>query len=167
MNKLLCILLIAGTITAMQTPQHQLFMEVHKDYPNVATVRSLLAQRVKPVESEELLDTAAMSDAKVGVATLLIEAGWSLNSRTHLGETPLHTAVQFFNENMIRRLVDRGADVNAQTNTKKTPLHYLFYFHKHKNIKPIKDLLLAHGANLQLTDNNRNRVCDLIAKHQQ
>ena len=58
------------------------------------------------------------------IIELLIKNGAEINSQDKFGNTPLHNATSFVEENddVISLLLDKGADVNAENYKKWTPL---------------------------------------------
>jgi ankyrin repeat protein len=54
---------------------------------------------------------------------LLLASGANIESRTHDGWTPLHSAANWGNVHEVDELLDRGAKVNALTKGRQTPLH--------------------------------------------
>lgn len=57
--------------------------------------------------------------------------------------TPLHTAVFFSKQKLLKYLLQRNADVNSLDSTGSTPLHYV---HRNKEPSETIDLLLEHNA---------------------
>jgi ankyrin repeat protein len=69
------------------------------------------------------LHTAAQN-GRTDLATILLDAGASPNSRARQGETPLHVATAENKLEVVELLLKRGADPNAQTLWGKPPLDY-------------------------------------------
>ena len=64
--------------------------------------------------------------------------------------TPLHTAVFFSKQKLLKYLLQRNADANYLDSTGSTPMHYV-----HRNKEPTEtiDLLLEHNAFVLLKNN--------------
>ncbi|MEM9220393.1 MAG: ankyrin repeat domain-containing protein [Cyanobacteria bacterium P01_F01_bin.150] len=80
---------------------------------------------------------------------LLLDKGADVNIRNRFGETPLHEAVQNFNEAAIPLLLAAGADINAEDDKGKTPLMKLdeSNYSEYKYLGPaIREKLIAAGA---------------------
>ncbi len=61
--------------------------------------------------------------AAVDIASLLLEAGAEVNTRTDYGSTPLHSAARSGDTAMVSVLLGGGADATAQSPGGATPLH--------------------------------------------
>ena len=75
------------------------------------------------------------------------------------GKTPLHLAVQWSDQEVVKQLIDRGADVSARDDDGLTPLQWLrvrtrdrYYVNDSKFIKNVLDLLLSKGAEIDSQD---------------
>jgi len=79
-------------------------------------------------------------------AKMAIQAGADVNAKDIKGHTPLHYAVYFDKEEMIRLLVDSKADVNAQDSSGDTPLHLAMG----KRNETFANYLAQHGANFTI-----------------
>ncbi|PTB37383.1 hypothetical protein M441DRAFT_112040, partial [Trichoderma asperellum CBS 433.97] len=66
------------------------------------------------------------------------------NARANDGRTPLHTAVDYGHEEVIRNLVRHGAELDAKDEDGQTPLHIAAM--KRPFPPPILQLLLDAGA---------------------
>ena len=65
--------------------------------------------------------------------------------------TPLHQAVRYGHENIVRLLLNSGANVNAYSQLYGTPLHWVAEV-GHQGIAVV---LLEHGANTHALDSHR------------
>src|SRR5262245_17340960 len=96
--------------------------------------------------------TLAVSDPRLNpgkdlaFAKMAIQAGADVNAKDIKGHTPLHYAVYFDKEEMIRLLVDSKADVNAQDSSGDTPLHLAM----RKRNETFANYLAQHGANFTI-----------------
>ncbi|KAK2733888.1 hypothetical protein FQN57_001938, partial [Myotisia sp. PD_48] len=77
-----------------------------------------------------------------------------LEKRTSWGNTPLHVAVKYGQEDFIQTLHDRGADINALNNDNQTPLHLAACYGAAPSISK---LLIDKGANIEAAD-KKNRT---------
>jgi len=105
-------------------------------------------------------------------AQALLEHGASVHRRSKNGQTPLHLASQHGLSGMVALLLKFGADMDAQDHDNMTPLHFavhlssepepernLFYDDDgetmHDKAVKVITLLLKHGVNVQVQNNNR------------
>ena len=56
------------------------------------------------------------------IATVLISHGASVDTRTHVGQTPLHVTVNNGHVDMAELLLSHGADIEARDKDAMTPL---------------------------------------------
>jgi ankyrin repeat protein len=101
-------------------------------------------------------------------AGVLLEHGASVHVWNKNGQTPLHLASQHGLSGMVALLLKFGADMDAQDDDNMTPLHFAvhlssepepdsdFLYHNTKYDKAVKviTLLLNHGVNVQVQNNN-------------
>lgn len=75
------------------------------------------------------------------LVSIFLAEGLEVDARNKDGQTPLHLAVRSGKGNIesVKLLIDAGADVNAKTKKGKSVL-------KRCNNKPVKELLIQHGA---------------------
>lgn len=94
---------------------------------------------------------------------LMIEKGCSITGdpADPLLRTPLHTAVQMQNLDIVCLLLQHKAPLEAAEITSLTPLHQAVMVKR----KDIVLLLLEHGANWRALDSQGNSVLDLAAKY--
>jgi ankyrin repeat protein len=100
----------------------------------------------------------ATSRLKLQMVELLLAQGADVNLRTDFGEMPLHAAVDYADEDMVRLLLTHGADVDGRVkrNTDagpgpvegETPLHYAAIGGRVELVS----LLLARGAEVNACD---------------
>lgn len=113
-----------------------------------------------------LLHLAAASD-NAALARRLIEQGADVNSHQagtedgDISDTPLHTAASKHSLNCLKILLNNHAKVNELNSLGRTPLHDVWY---DQNMLQLASLLLAHGADVNLCDNNNNTPLDDILK---
>jgi ankyrin repeat protein len=82
----------------------------------------------------------------------LISYGSDIRSRSHNGQTPLHTAAMEFNTQAVIQLLREGAPVNITNNDKKMPLDMLLIEgsgnYKQDLIFQIALILISYGADI-------------------
>jgi ankyrin repeat protein len=112
------------------------------------------------------------SDARsTAAAQVLLEHGASVHVRNKKGQTPLHLASQNGLSGIVALLLKFGADVDAQDDDNMTPLHFAVHLSseplfvggfirlgdpdaKHDKAVKVITLLLKHGVNVQVQNNN-------------
>lgn len=136
---------------------------------DLAKVKQLLAYNPKLVKAREdngdtpLLvacepDLVKLSDPLQGkqmcarknciaVAELLLACKADVNAKRQDGDTPLHCAVSYGNEDLVKLLLANKANANAKNWSGLTPLHYAFG----EDIEVVK-LLLASNADVNAKD---------------
>ena len=101
-------------------------------------------------------------------ARVLLDHGANVHERDKNGQMPIHKASQHCLSRIVEVLLKLGADVNAQDNNNITPLHFAVsssfqrgLYKSHLNDSPVlwsviktTKLLLEHGANLQMQNDN-------------
>jgi len=99
-------------------------------------------------------------EAAAGIVSALINAGAEINAVNEKGRTPLHYAAanEYGNNDDITRLLDAGAEVNAQDKEGRTALHWAAI----ENRTDIMQLLLKHGAQPGLEDQDGKTADDLL-----
>ena len=95
-----------------------------------------------------LMNAAAFGS--IETMKLLIDKGADVNARSAAGATALMWAVTDLAK--VRLLIDRGADVNAVSESGRTALLLAAMSDRSG---PIVRLLLSHGANAQVVDNEK------------
>ena len=93
------------------------------------------------------------------VASLLIERGADVNQRDADGFAPLDMAILCDRGDIAETLIQNGADINAADKIGYTALHFAI----EDNIKLV-NLLIKHGASVNVGDNNLLRPLHLSAK---
>jgi ankyrin repeat protein len=83
------------------------------------------------------------------VADLLENDLCRIQSKDPEGNSPLHIAVQYDHEKLVRLLIDFGAEINERNNNNSTPLHF-------GTCAPTANLLIDYGADIDAVDNNGN-----------
>ena len=91
----------------------------------LATVDPLILRAVRDNSSgHSLLHKAALFDSDSAVVSHLIQVGGcDVNAIDHVGQTPLHIAVQMGNLKLAKLLIEANADITLQDNTTRTPLY--------------------------------------------
>ena len=92
------------------------------------------------------LCTAAMRDADLTIARLLIDAGAELEATDCCGDSPLQTAVYFGQFQMAQQLLAAGANLTQRNTKGETALHIACH---RGNVRVLR-LLLSHGADPSL-----------------
>lgn len=137
---------------------------------NVSEIRSYLSKNFESLNDEvsdgfTLLHIAAMFGQEELVAFLLDRGAIvNKNANNQAGETPLHLAVLYRDEDTAARVADRlvanGAELNAPLKGGQTPLHHAVA----RGAKPVVETLIQAGADPMLKDRNGLSPMDL-AKH--
>jgi len=65
----------------------------------------------------------AVEQDKIDEVLELIEKGADTEARNEWGNTPLHTACCYNNNEIVLALIEKGADIEARNNIGWTPLH--------------------------------------------
>jgi len=106
---------------------------------------------------ETLLHKIAKKPRKdaLEIIELLLQAGADINSKTHIGETPLMVAFTESNREIFDFLLEKGADANMQDSFGETLLHRLAEGSRNDALEMI-ELLLAKGADANI----KNRIGD-------
>ncbi len=113
---------------------------------------------------------AFYDDTGTSAARMLLEHGASVHVRNKNGQTPLHLASQHGLSGMVALLLKFGADMDSQDDDNMTPLHFavhlssefdsgIFYDDddddtKYDKAVKVITLLLKHGVNVQVQNNN-------------
>lgn len=103
------------------------FLRTGETMLHVATLRGMLKSNTECVRL--LLQAGANPNVhcKVGIATPALDFGTKV-----IGETPLHRAAAFGDEEMIQSLVDYGADITATDAHGETPLTWYGRFQRRR-----------------------------------
>lgn len=112
--------------------------------------------------NEALIGGAAIY-GRVNILKALIEAGANPNAKIGTGITALHNAIYGRHESLVLELLKIKADVNSQTNIKTTPLMTAV----HMGLPNICSLLISHGANPFLQDNDGKTALSYAAKNKE
>ena len=75
--------------------------------------------------------------------------GGNIEETDHLGNRPLHIAIENLRFKIVEYLLKKGANVDAQNNEGDTPLHTAVRLHSYKLV----DFLLRAGASMSLQNN--------------
>jgi ankyrin repeat protein len=106
-------------------------------------------------------DFTALHHAKdKDVAEVLLAHGATVNAKTVLGITPLHTAAAAGRVGVVEYLLAHGANVNASHDDDgSTPLHWA----AGNGHSDVAEVLLAHGANVNAEDLFHDRETPLAS----
>ncbi len=107
----------------------------------------------QPTDLEKLMIRASKHGAVDAIDALLARQPSLIDARDTDGSTPLHCAAWKGNLEAVRALLDSGADIEAQNGNEHwggAPLHAA----AHGNQKPIAELLIARGANVNAVSCN-------------
>ncbi len=93
----------------------------------------------------------AAADARMDVASRLVDAGADVNAQDRRGRTPLHL-VPYMNDQrrLIAYLIDRGANLTATDRLGRTPLHAAV--EKTMWFRPWAEFLVCRGADPEARD---------------
>ena len=106
---------------------------------------------------------AALGEAHIEVAKLLLEHGANVDARNTTGETILLKVLsgpwpRRNLANIVRLLLEYGADVNARDGTLKTPLHLAEYGGEME----VAGMLVKHGADVNSQDNEGKTPLEIL-----
>ena len=71
-----------------------------------------------------------------------------ISEQAWCGDTALHRAVRFFENEVVPELVELGIDINTEGDMKQTPLHIAVNFNNFE----MAEWLIQNGANLVAID---------------
>ncbi|GKZ01441.1 hypothetical protein MPSEU_001094900 [Mayamaea pseudoterrestris] len=114
-----------------------------------------MSHSTPPPEWDLLLSAAQKNDSHQ--IQKMVASGVDPSHSNAVGQSALHIAALWGNVEAAEALLTAGANSNAQNRIMgSTPLHMAAQSNKAtvERMKEIVDLLLAHGANLQLVDSN-------------
>ena len=94
---------------------------------------------------------AALAGRHFQLAQVLHRNKSSVEPRSNLEKTPLHSAAYYGDLEMVQVLLEYGVDVDAQSRNRHTPLDFASR-NGHRNDPRVARLLIAHGAD----PNSRN-----------
>jgi hypothetical protein len=99
---------------------------------------------------------AALAGRHFELAQVLRRKGSSVNPRNdYYGNSPLHSAIDYMDLEMVQALVDCGADVNARRKGGDTPLLFALWGSPTRPTNPgVVGWLLNHGADPNVQDEN-------------
>lgn len=115
-----------------QTPLSQAAENGHIDVVNLLVKRDTITLHM------------LIQEGKQALIKLLLDAGYGVDKRNDLGQTPLHVATSIGNVELARELILSGADVNRENNYGMTPLRLAI---QTKSCDLIQELL-QHKSNM-------------------
>uniref|UniRef100_A0A158Q7M1 Eukaryotic translation initiation factor 3 subunit K n=1 Tax=Elaeophora elaphi TaxID=1147741 RepID=A0A158Q7M1_9BILA len=132
---------------------------VQNDNNNTA-YRMASSEEVKNAFVQELLQATAQSN--LGRVCQMISAGVSVDSidATDTGNTALHWAASYGNEDVVRILCQSGANVNALNTKNETPLHDAV----RRGSDAIVKCLLSNGADPSIKNGSGEDCYELATK---
>jgi ankyrin repeat protein len=133
---------------------------------NTELVKLLLDRGADAKAKSDVGDTvlhSAASRCDTEIATMLIEHGADVNAKITSGTTPLHNAAESGCEEVVKLLLSKGAEVDAQLLNDITPLFNAAGRGGGRNGKACVEILLAHGANINVTDEDGNTLLHTAA----
>ena len=113
---------------------------------------SVVELRLKYLEIEDIRNQAEITGRQVQTMMIPRLAFAS-------GDSPLHSAAQWGNLEIVKLLLQNGADVNAKNKWGETPLHYAAVF-DHKEIARV---LLDAGADINAKDNDGQTAFKVVS----
>jgi len=128
--------------------------------------RAQQSYTVHPYEFTPLIN--AVKNGRSAAVTLLLDKGADPTLADQDGSTPLHYLALSWNpeamENTIPLLLEKGANIDARNKLGRTPLMMTAY--NNRGQKKAAAILLSHGADPNLTDNQDNTFLQqLVAGH--
>ena len=108
----------------------------------IAIVAAVLVVGCGPPKPPDISIWEATAKGNIEAVKQHLIAGTDVNTKNHMGWTPLHNAAGFGQNEVAELLIAKGADVNAKDKDGATPLDGAIAF---KHIE-IADLLRKHGG---------------------
>lgn len=109
---------------------------------------------------------AASQNGHTAIVELLLENSANPNLINKLFQvTALHAAVSNGNIISVKLLLEASANVNKKNRNGKTPLHYAIRGGRKGINRELVKLLLEHGADTSIRDNQAMSVLDYISKY--
>jgi len=118
--------------------------------------------RAKSKHGETALHSAA-SRGDTEIAAMLIERGADVNAEISGGTTPLHQGSWNGHEEILKLLLAKGAEVDPKTTGGVTPLYQAAGPGAERHDKGCVEVLLAHGASVNVTDERGNTMLHTAA----
>jgi len=131
---------------------------VQRDYDFMETHSldlKLLSNHSQNQSGQFALHIAASQD-DLRMAKLLIAAGANVNATDFYGCTPLHNAAMDCAPRLCELLIESDANVNFVNDRGSTAFHYLTRWNDFEIAKPIIDLFIANGANINAVNNDQS-----------
>lgn len=113
-------------------------------------------------------------DCLLVVIRFLQEHGADVNAQDYDHRTPLSLVMQYEASNLARFLLENGADPELKNKSGKAPLHILLgiqdygwdrRYHNAGHILVVAQLLLEHGADVNVRDDDHNTPLFLAMRH--
>ncbi|MBC6415885.1 MAG: ankyrin repeat domain-containing protein [Bdellovibrionales bacterium] len=123
------------------------FAEDARDINGITALHQVVIEayiNFKKVDLEDVLNLINLSE---------------VNAKNNYGETALHLATKYGNEEIAELLLKNKADVNATDNRGKTALHHAFGY----GIE-METLFIENGTLVYVTDNKGQTVLDFAIK---
>ena len=124
---------------------------------DVSALKLLLEVHPDVIDQEPNLLDIACFEATVDVLCLLVEYGYDVDHRNHIGNTPLISAAISGNIQAAMYLLLQGADVNCLGFQHCSPLMFAAQYYQPKMVH----LLLAAGADTEIKDEFGRTALDL------
>lgn len=123
---------------------------------------SFLIQRGADVCQKDFQGTfplllAISADKNIEFVDLLLTSGADIKARGNLGQTVLHAACYWRNENIINFLIRRGAEISIENNEGETPFSMLHPEKYEKSNVPCIHLMIKETARRCVLDNRESK----------
>ncbi|KAL4914989.1 ankyrin repeat-containing domain protein [Aspergillus aurantiobrunneus] len=110
-----------------------------------------------------LLDADGVDiDSAESVVRILLDRGARVDGRDNEGQTPISYAAQLHLAEAVQKLLEKGAEVDCTDNVGRMPLSHAVDSQRKERedwpserLKNVVEILLAHGSNPALEDNER------------
>lgn len=100
----------------------------------------------------------AAKNSNFAMIKLLLDRGAEVDTRDHLGRTPLHLG-PWFGPDVVKSLLENGANISARDKDGSTPLHTAVRYSK-----DVTEALLKKGADVDAKDNNGSTPLHIAAE---
>ncbi|HXR03674.1 MAG TPA: ankyrin repeat domain-containing protein [Verrucomicrobiae bacterium] len=133
---------------------------------NTELVKLLLDHGADVTVKSDVGSTPLHSAADRGdleIADILIAHGADVNAKITGGTTPLHEAAWNGHDDIVKLLLSKGAETDPKLTTGITPLFSAAGPGGERSGKACVEILLAHGADINVTDENGNTLLHTAA----